>query len=29
MTMWMYLGPSYPDHPFFAELGDVEINTQI
>jgi hypothetical protein len=27
--MWMYLGPSCPDHPFSAELGDVEINPQI
>jgi hypothetical protein len=28
-TMWMYLGPSYPDRPFFEELGDTEINTRI
>jgi hypothetical protein len=27
--MWMYLGPSYPDHPFSKELGDMEINTRI
>jgi hypothetical protein len=27
--MWMYLGPCCPDRPFFAELGDTEINTQI
>jgi hypothetical protein len=25
MTMWMYPRPSYPDHPFFEELGDIEI----
>jgi hypothetical protein len=25
----LYLGPSGPDRPFFEELGDVEINTQI
>jgi hypothetical protein len=29
MSMWMYPGPSCPDHPFFEELGDVEINTWI
>jgi hypothetical protein len=29
MTMWMYLGPSCPDHPFSVELGDTENNTQI
>jgi hypothetical protein len=29
MTMWMYLGPSCPDHSFSEELGDMEINTQI
>jgi hypothetical protein len=27
--MWMYLGPSCPDHPFSVELDDVEINTWI
>jgi hypothetical protein len=27
--MWMYLGPSCPDHPFSMELGDTENNTQI
>jgi hypothetical protein len=26
-TMWIYLGPSCPDHPFSKELGDAEINT--
>jgi hypothetical protein len=29
MTMWMYLGPSYPNCPVFEELGDTEINTWI
>jgi hypothetical protein len=29
MTIWMYPGSSYPDRPFFVELGDTEINTQI
>jgi hypothetical protein len=29
MSMWMYLVPSCPDHPFSIELGDLEINTQI
>jgi hypothetical protein len=29
MTMWMYLGPSCPDHPIFIELGDADINTRI
>jgi hypothetical protein len=29
MTMWMYPGPSHPDHPFSIELGDMEINTQV
>jgi hypothetical protein len=27
--MWLYPRPSYHDHPFSEELGDVEINTQI
>jgi hypothetical protein len=27
--MWIYSGPSCPDHPFSTELGDTEINTQI
>jgi hypothetical protein len=27
--MWMYLGPSCPDHPFSTELDNTEINTQI
>jgi hypothetical protein len=27
--MWMYPRPSCSDHPFSAELGDAEINTQI
>jgi hypothetical protein len=27
VTMWMYVGPSCPDHPFNAELGDTESNT--
>jgi hypothetical protein len=27
--MWMYLGPSCPDRPFSAELGDTKISTQI
>jgi hypothetical protein len=26
-TMWLYLGPSYPDRPFSEELDDVESNT--
>jgi hypothetical protein len=26
--MWLYPGPSCHDHPFFAELGDTEINTR-
>jgi hypothetical protein len=26
MIMWMYLGPSYPNRSFFAELDDAEIN---
>jgi hypothetical protein len=26
--MWVYPGPSYPDHSFSAELDDLEINTQ-
>jgi hypothetical protein len=29
MTMWMYLRPSCPDHPFSTELSDTEINTRI
>jgi hypothetical protein len=29
MTIWMFLGPSYPDRPFSEKLGDAEINTQI
>jgi hypothetical protein len=29
MTMWMYSGPSCPDHPFSSELDDKEINTRI
>jgi hypothetical protein len=29
MTTWMYLRPSCPDHSFFAELDDAEINTRI
>jgi hypothetical protein len=29
MPMWMYLGPSYPDHSFFAELGNAEIDIQV
>jgi hypothetical protein len=29
MTMWMYPGPSCPDHPFSAELGDTEINIRV
>jgi hypothetical protein len=29
MTMWIYLGPSYPDHSIYAELDSAEINTQI
>jgi hypothetical protein len=29
MIMWMYLGSSCPDRPFFEELGDTEIDTQI
>jgi hypothetical protein len=29
MTMWMYPGPSCPDHPFYVELGDTKINTWI
>jgi hypothetical protein len=28
-ALWMYLGPSCPDHPFSMELGDSEINTRI
>jgi hypothetical protein len=27
--MWMYPGPSYPDHPFSVELDGTEVNTQI
>jgi hypothetical protein len=27
--MWMYSGPSSPDHPFSKELGDTKISTQI
>jgi hypothetical protein len=27
--MWMYLGPSCPDRPFFEELGNAEINTRV
>jgi hypothetical protein len=27
--MWLYSGPSCPDHPFSAESGDMEINTWI
>jgi hypothetical protein len=29
MTMWMYLGLSCLDHPFSAELDDMEVNTRI
>jgi hypothetical protein len=29
MTMWMYLGPSCPNRPFYEELGGVKINTSI
>jgi hypothetical protein len=29
MTMWIYLGPSCPDHPFSTELDGTEINTWI
>jgi hypothetical protein len=29
MTVWIYPGPSCPDHPFSIELGDMEINTRI
>jgi hypothetical protein len=29
MTIWMYPGPSCPDHPFSTELEGTEINTQI
>jgi hypothetical protein len=29
MTMWMYPGPSCPDRPFSAELGDTEINIRV
>jgi hypothetical protein len=28
-AMWLYPGSSCYDHPFFEELGDVEINTRI
>jgi hypothetical protein len=28
-AMWIYPGPSCPDHPFSDELGDAEINTRI
>jgi hypothetical protein len=28
-TLWLYSGPSCPDCPFFEELCDAEINTQI
>jgi hypothetical protein len=27
--MWLYLGPSDPDHSFSEELSDGEINTRI
>jgi hypothetical protein len=27
--MWIYPGPSCPDHPFSVELHDTENNTQI
>jgi hypothetical protein len=27
--MWMYPGPSCPDHSFSAELDNVEINARI
>jgi hypothetical protein len=27
--MWIYSGPSCLDHPFYIELGDMEINTRI
>jgi hypothetical protein len=27
--MWMYLGPSCPDRPFFVEFGDAKMNTWI
>jgi hypothetical protein len=29
MTMWMYPGPSCPNHRFSAESDDTEINTRI
>jgi hypothetical protein len=29
MTIWMYPGPSCPDHPFSTELEGTEIHTQI
>jgi hypothetical protein len=29
MTIWMYLGPSCPDHSFSVELDDAEINARI
>jgi hypothetical protein len=27
--MWMYPGPSCPDHPFSTELSDMEISTRV
>jgi hypothetical protein len=29
MTMWVYPGPSCPDHSFFTKLDDAKINTGI
>jgi hypothetical protein len=29
MTMWMYRGPSCPHRPFYVELDNAEIKTQI
>jgi hypothetical protein len=29
ITMRMYPGPSYLDHPFYVELDDMKINTQV
>jgi hypothetical protein len=29
MTMWMYMGPSCPEHPFSEELGDTEFNIRV
>jgi hypothetical protein len=27
--MWLYLGPSCPDHPSFEELSEAEVNSQV